>query len=382
MVFAWMVQELVAGVSGPPSIAPDGRWQVTALVPGGTAVWVDGREVARLTRDQVVWGGVTAPVTGDPSSLVVSADGAHAAWATADSLRDRSEVVVGGRTVSTAFAPRSLTLSPDGARWAVTHQVDRYSGGEYAVVDGVKHARHSAVWGFTFTPDGAHVAYVAVDGERSTLVVDGRAVTSASSLSQTPTFTADGRVVVTGADGAGFVRVGDAVYPAGSLPQLGVAGRAVAWVDEVEEGGRTFARAVWDGEVVFRRDVGPGGAGRLDDRGPSVGSVALTPAGDRLAFGALSRAWVVEKGGEPRELCGGDPVSFEASGRRLVVETRGADGWRLDVADVASGAVTPTPPWREAPGIHRATVRLDGSELSFLETTGQVLRRASTQLPQ
>lgn len=382
MVFAWMVQELVAGVSGPPWTAPDGRWQATALVPGGTAVWVDGREVARLTRDQVVWGGVTAPVTGDPSGLVVSADGAHAAWATADSLRDRSDVVVGGRTVSTAFAPRSLTLSADGARWAVTHQVDRYGGGEYAVVDGVKHGRHSAVWGFTFTPDGAHVAYVAVDGERSTLVVDGRAVTSAPSLSQTPTFTSDGRVVVTGADGAGFVRVGDAVYPAGFLPQLGVAGRAVAWVDEVEEGGRTFARAVWDGEVVFRRDVGPGGAGRLDDRAPMVGSVALTAAGDRLAFGALSRAWVVERGGEPREVSGGDPVSFEASGRRLVVETRGADGWRLDVVDVASGAVTSTPPWREAPGIHRATVRLDGSELSFLETTGQVLRRATTQVPQ
>ena len=85
---------------------------------------------------------------------------------------------------------------------------------------------------------------------------------------------------------------------------------------------------------------------------------------------------------EPREVSGGDPVSFEASGRRLVVETRGADGWRLDVVDVASGAVTSTPPWREAPGIHRATVRLDGSELSFLETTGQVLRRATTQVPQ
>jgi hypothetical protein len=139
--------------------------------------------------------------------------------------RRRNDLVAGSKVVSTPIVdPIDLVTAPGGARWALVGYVDQAPkdtdtpGPVAMVVDGKEVGRWAAASKPAFSPDGAHVAWLArAENGETTLVVDGAVVRTfaASTLPANPRFhqlasvqfLSDGRVVALAPEGASWVVV-------------------------------------------------------------------------------------------------------------------------------------------------------------------------------
>jgi hypothetical protein len=331
-------EKVVVVLEGKP--LPREWTKVEALVPSA-----DGTRFAWWAQDGAAWFVVTESATyeakGAPASLrdgglVLSADGAHVAFAV---RRGDSVVVVhDGKEgpASPASSAFDIAMSASGARVAYP-AVSGEGGRQRRVV--LDHrpleAEHDAVGSLVFSPDGKRFAYVGEDGGRRSVVVDGK-VGPAHDDVRDLAFTGDGRVVhvVRGEEGEAVVVEGEegpryptvlSLVPAPVGSKVAYAARKVFrgandQVCVVVVDGKPGAdvgpvpRVVWsdDGTTVAyvtRKKVGMsvvvvGTAAGLEIDAVMAGTLVLSRDGRRVAY-------VVRDGRRYRSVV--DHVSWEAA---------------------------------------------------------------------
>jgi hypothetical protein len=324
------------------AMAPDGAW--VSFLSSEVLPFAEQMRTGKGTRDLLVHRGQTVEIDGEPACIAVTPDGAHVAYAVNFSLKDDGAVFLDGKKVARGFAPRLLTLSPDGKRWAVANSIDRYGGGEIATIDGIKSARYHAIWGLLFSPDGKHVAYMAYTGkgEQATVVLDGRELARYKGVDEELAFTASGRLVARASRGASSVVLfGTREIPTGHVYDTVVNGDTVAWTDEIIENNRLVARAFLDGAEVFREDAGV--FNRMADRNPAfIGLAVAASSGKRVAFMTRTGTHLVDAGLASTTIAEqGEPIAFDAEGKRLAVRIHANDGVGIDILSIGVGAPGP-----------------------------------------
>jgi hypothetical protein len=371
------------------ALAPDGAW--VAYLASRPLPAEEQVRTRRSVEYELVYRGVVTALPSDPAGLAVTPDGTHVATAVNFSLEDSGEVVLDGVTVSRGLAPRLLTLSPDGARWAVVHDVDRYGGGETVTIDGRRSPAYGAIWGLLFSPDGQHVAYKAVSrsGESSRLVVDGVVSRPYDLIDDELVFTSDGRIVArTWRDGVRGLRIGDDEFPSGDPLETVVAGATVAWIDEVHDSERRYARALVDGVERYRVDTGVYREYDPGDRGPAIFGLVVAPDAQTLAFATSEGVWVVGPAQPPSPAGAPDgprrigevatPLAFDETASRLAVLARGPSGSRVEIWSTSGSAPPAVGPEHAPPDeIFADTTRWVGDRVEYFARRGPSLVRVT-----
>jgi hypothetical protein len=210
---------------------------------------------------------------------------------------DKTHIVADGKEISPIGEPETPSFSPDGKKMAYETRLD----GKYAVVvDGVQQRIYSFVTGLKFGADG-RLAYAARDWEEWTIVVDGaeiarfpkRTDSSGTDAWPTPVFSADGKHLAW-------------VAPQGEKPAVVVDGKAGKAYDGL---GEELVLSPSDGHPAYiALDKGKIFAVNGDAEGPpydEVNNLTFGADGTRFGYFALKgETWNLVLDGKEEPLKG------------------------------------------------------------------------------
>ncbi len=243
----------------------------------------DSRRIAfrNLTKagEKIAVDGVAGPQfeSADLNNATFSEDGSRFVYL--GTRGDKTHIVVDGKEGPAVGDPETPIFSPDGKRMAYQTRFD----GKYAVVvDGVPQRAYSFVTGLRFGADG-RLAYSARDWEEWTIVVDGQEIarfpkrtdSSGSEAWPVPIFSKDGKHLAW-------------VAPEGEKPTVVVDGKAGKAYDGL---GEELVLHPTDGHAAYiAKDMGKTFVVNGQDEGKpynEIHSLTFSPDGSRFGYFAL-----------------------------------------------------------------------------------------------